>query len=520
MSLETSLSLFNSFNFLTLETFGYISLFVATVAFFFSPGGLAWAFTKSSSKTKVSIPGPSGSLSVFSGSTPHRVLAALAKRFQAVSLMAFSVGFSRFVISSEPETAKEILNGSAFVDRPVKESAYELLFHRAMGFAPYGEYWRNIRRISATHLFNPKRIAGFEGVRVSNGLKMVEKIKSIVTSGSSGDGHEVEVKKVVHLGSLNNLMTTVFGESYDFDDVNGKYLDSMVSEGYELLGMFNWSDHFWGLRWFDFQGVRKRCKTLVSQVNAFVGQIVEDHKTKKMNNVHGEESNFVDGLLGMQKEEKISDSDIIAVLWEMIFRGTDTVAILVEWVLARLVLHQDIQAKLYKEIASVTSNNTRSLSDSDIAELPYLQAIVKETLRVHPPGPLLSWARLAIHDTHVGTNLVPAGTIAMVNMWSITHDDKIWTDPEEFKPERFTDGEDVNIMGSDLRLAPFGAGRRVCPGKAMALATVHLWVGQLVQNFEWVKGSSDIDLTEDLKLSMEMKKSLKCKAVPRNIGFA
>ncbi|CAH8382456.1 unnamed protein product [Eruca vesicaria subsp. sativa] len=519
MSPEAYVLLFNSLNLVTFETFALLSLFIATVALFLSPGGLAWAFTKSS-KTRVSIPGPSGSLSVLSGSTPHRVLAALAQRFKASPLMAFSVGFSRFVISSEPETAKEILNSSAFADRPFKESAYELLFHRSMGFAPYGEYWRNLRRIASTHLFSPRRIASFEGVRVGIGMKMVKKIKSLAMSSSAGGG-EVEVKKVIHFGSLNNVMTTVFGESYDFDEVNGDgcFLERLVSEGYELLGIFNWSDHFGVLRWFDFQGVRKRSKALVSEVNTFVGRIIENHKMKTSNNLNGEENDFVDVLLGLQKEEKLSDSDMIAVLWEMIFRGTDTVAILVEWVLARMVLHQDIQAKLFKEIASVTSNNTRSLSDSDISKLPYLQAVVKETLRLHPPGPLLSWARLAIHDVNVGPNFVPAGTIAMVNMWSITHDAKIWTDPEEFKPERFIEGEDVSVMGSDLRLAPFGSGRRVCPGKAMGLATVHLWVAQLIQNFEWVKGSCDVELTEVLKLSMEMKKPLKCKAVPRNVCF-
>ncbi|CAH8357592.1 unnamed protein product [Eruca vesicaria subsp. sativa] len=520
MSPEAYVVFFNSLNLVSFETFALLSLFIATVALFLSPGGLAWACTKSSSKTRVSIPGPSGSLSVFSGSTPHRVLAALGQRFKASPLMAFSVGFSRFVISSEPETAKEILNSSAFADRPFKESAYELLFHRSLGFAPYGEYWRNLRRIASTHLFSPRRIASFEGVRVGIGMNMVKKIKSLVTSSSSSAGGEVEVKKVIHFGSLNNVMTTVFGESYDFDDeVNGDgcFLERLVSEGYELLGIFNWSDHFGVLRWFDFQGVRKRSKALVSEVNTFVGRIIENHKMKTSNNLNGEENDFVDVLLGLQKEEKLSDSDMIAVLWEMIFRGTDTVAILVEWVLARMVLHQDIQAKLFKEIASVTSNNTRSLSDSDISKLPYLQAVVKETLRLHPPGPLLSWARLAIHDVNVGPNLVPAGTVAMVNMWSITHDAKIWTDPEEFKPERFIEGEDVSVMGSDLRLAPFGSGRRVCPGKAMGLATVHLWVAQLIQNFEWVKGSCDVDLTEVLKLSMEMKKPLKCKAVPRNV---
>lgn len=165
MSPEPYVLFFDSLNLVTFETFAWLSLFIATVAFILSPGGLAWACTKSS-KSRVSIPGPSGSLAVFSRSHPHRVLAALAQRFKASHLMAFSVGFSRFVISSEPDTAKEILNSSAFADRPVKESAYELLFHRAMGFAPYGEYWRNLRRIASTHLFKSRvsKVLGLESV--------------------------------------------------------------------------------------------------------------------------------------------------------------------------------------------------------------------------------------------------------------------------------------------------------------------------------------------------------------------
>lgn len=197
----------------------------------------------------------------------------------------------------------------------------------------------------------------------------------------------------------------------------------------------------------------------------------------------------------------------------MIFRGTDTVAILLEWILARMVLHPDIQAKAQCEIDTVIGNG-RSVCDSDLPKLPYLQAIVKETLRMHPPGPLLSWARLAIHDTKVGHHLIPAGTTAMVNMWAITHDEKIWSQPKEFMPERFME-EDVAIMGSDLRLAPFGSGRRVCPGKAMGLATVQLWLAQLLQEFKWVRSENGVDLSECLKLSLEMKHPLVCKAVAR-----
>lgn len=197
----------------------------------------------------------------------------------------------------------------------------------------------------------------------------------------------------------------------------------------------------------------------------------------------------------------------------MVFRGTDTVAILLEWIMARMVLHQDIQAKAQSEIDMVTGRNG-PVRDSDIAKLPYLQSIVKEVLRLHPPGPLLSWARLATHDTHVDKHFIQAGTTAMVNMWAITHDPSIWADPWAFKPERFIE-EEVSIMGSDLRLAPFGSGRRVCPGKALGLATVHLWLARLLQEFKWVPPAQPVNLSECLKLSLEMKKPLICRTFSR-----
>lgn len=225
------------------------------------------------------------------------------------------------MITSEPETAKELLNSSAFADRPVKESAYELLFHRAMGFAPFGDYWRELRRISSTHLFNPKRISGFGESRLKIGQNMVGEIKNAM--GSYG---EVHIKRILHFGSLNNVMSSVFGKTYDFNDgsiVNLKEnneLEHLVSEGYELLGIFNWSDHFPAMKWLDLQSVRRRCRSLVGKVNVFVGKIIDDHKSKRsLHDNNGEETtsydDFVDVLLGMQGNSKLSDSDMIAVLW-------------------------------------------------------------------------------------------------------------------------------------------------------------------------------------------------------------
>lgn len=203
----------------------------------------------------------------------------------------------------------------------------------------------------------------------------------------------------------------------------------------------------------------------------------------------------------------------------MIFRGTDTTALLTEWVMAELVLHQEIQTKLREELKSAVAGNT--LTDAVVAKLPYLQAVIKETLRVHPPGPLLSWARLATSDVQLSNGMViPANTTAMVNMWAITHDSHVWEEPHVFKPERFTEGADVDVRGGDLRLAPFGAGRRVCPGKNLGLVTVGLWVAKLVHHFEWgPDGDHTVDLSEVLKLSCEMKHPLSAVAFPRNVVF-
>lgn len=156
---------------------------------------------------------------------------------------------------------------------------------------------------------------------------MVEEIR--VLMGRSGEG--VEVRKVLHFGSLNNVMMSVFGKSYEFGSEGFCELDKLVREGYEMLGVFNWSDHFPFLGLLDLQAVRKRCKKLVLRVNDFVGKIIEEHRIKRdvdeniisgkekgNNNICDESGDFVDVLLDLEKENKLSNSDMIAVLWVII----------------------------------------------------------------------------------------------------------------------------------------------------------------------------------------------------------
>ncbi|CAI0381226.1 unnamed protein product [Linum tenue] len=486
-----------------------VSLLPFVLRYWLVPGGFAWRNYYDPTK----LHGPSGWPVLGTlpemGSLAHRKLANTAVRMGATRLMAFSLGTVPVVISSHPDTAKQILSGPAFSDRPVKISARVLMFERAIGFAPSGgTYWRHLRRIAALHMFSPRKLSELEPLRQRIADEMIVGIEA-------RRGGAVVLREVLQKGSLDNVLESVFGNVEGGLELREE-LGSMVKEGFELIEKFNMEDYFPAVKFFDFFGVKRRCFKLTEKVNIVLGRIIRERRKIAVgpeSTIKENHRDFLSALLSLPEHEQLRESDMVPILWEMVFRGTDTVAILLEWIMARMVLHPEIQAKAQQELDAEVGRG-RKVQDSDILNLPYLQAIIKEVLRLHPPGPLLSWARLAIHDVHVDKTFIPAGTTAMVNMWAITHDPTLWADPWEFKPERFIE-EDVSIMGSDLRLAPFGSGRRVCPGKALGLTTVQLWLARFLHQFEWLPTDQSVNLSERLKLSMEMKRPLICYVAER-----
>ncbi|KAG7987369.1 hypothetical protein I3843_03G130700 [Carya illinoinensis] len=496
----------------------FVSIVLLTWAF--TVGGIAWKNGRNQ-RGRVSIPGPRGlpifgSLFTLSRGLAHRSLAVMARTPASVQLMAFSLGSSPVVVASDPCTAREILTSPHFADRPLKQSAKSLMFSRAIGFAPNGAYWRLLRRIASTHLFSPRRITAHETGRQ---LECSAMLSNIATEQEING--TVFLRKHLQAASLNNIMGSVFGKRYDpaHDSEELDELKEMVTEGFELLGAFNWSDYLPWLNYFyDPFRINERCSKLVPRVRKLVRGIIQEHRANECTKL-SDSDDFVDVLLSLEGEEKLQEDDMVAVLWEMIFRGTDTTALLTEWVMAELILHPEVQEKLHTEINSAVGS--RTVTDADVASLPYLQSVVKEALRVHPPGPLLSWARLSTSDVQLSNGmLIPADTTAMVNMWAITHDPHLWEDPLVFRPERFLESEggvNVDVRGGDLRLAPFGAGRRVCPGKNLGLVTVTLWVAKLVHQYTWVQDvAHPVDLSEVLKLSCEMKCPLHAITLRRN----
>jgi hypothetical protein len=276
-----------------------------------APGGSAWGRLRGPR----TIPGPRGYPVIGSlmemGGQAHRRLAELAVRYNATGLMALSFGETRVVIASRPDTAREILHSSAFADRPLKQSAQQLLFGRAIGFAPHGEYWRSLRRIAANHLFAPKRIAAHETARMAEARCMLDAVSRDVAALGS-----VQIRDHLQRASLNNIMGSVFGRRYEAGSAEADELNAMVREGFELLGAFNWADHLPALQWLDAQRILQRCAALVPRVTAFVQNIIDEHRARSaQSSDQSYETDFVDVLLGLTGEENLADEDMIAVLW-------------------------------------------------------------------------------------------------------------------------------------------------------------------------------------------------------------
>jgi 5-O-(4-coumaroyl)-D-quinate 3'-monooxygenase len=201
---------------------------------------------------------------------------------------------------------------------------------------------------------------------------------------------------------------------------------------------------------------------------------------------------------------------------DMITAGMDTTVISVEWAMAELIRNPRVQKKLQEELDRVVGRD-RVMSETDFQTLPYLQAVVKESLRLHPPTPLML-PHKASTSVKIGGYNVPKGANVMVNVWAVARDPKVWSNPLEFRPERFLE-ENIDIKGSDFRVLPFGAGRRVCPGAQLGINLVASMTGHLLHHFEWSlpEGTKpeDVNMMESAGLVTFMGTPLQAVAKPR-----
>ncbi|VAI63339.1 unnamed protein product [Triticum turgidum subsp. durum] len=229
---------------------------------------------------------------------------------------------------------------------------------------------------------------------------------------------------------------------------------------------------------------------------------------------------YVDSLISLRIPEQdgssrhLTDGEIVALCTELLSGPVDSTVNMLQWAMANLVTRPDIQAKLRAEINSV--------ADGQVEEehLPYLRAVVLESLRRHPPARfILPHAAAGENGTVLDGFTVPKEVSVNFTLGDMAMDKKVWPDPTQFRPERFLpggEGENLDLTGSkEIKMMPFGAGRRMCPGIDVSLLHVNLLVATMVRAFQWSEVPGEpVDFTETLELTIVMKRPLRAKVVP------
>ncbi|KAG8391714.1 hypothetical protein BUALT_Bualt01G0215900 [Buddleja alternifolia] len=227
------------------------------------------------------------------------------------------------------------------------------------------------------------------------------------------------------------------------------------------------------------------------------------------------ENDMLQALLDLnQKDEpELSFDDIKHLLLDLFVAGTDTTSGTVEWAMAELMRNPDKMLKAKNELRNVM-RHTKHIQESDITKLPYLQAVVKETFRIHPTVPFLV-PHKANEDTEINGQVVPKNAQILVNVWAIGRDSSIWSNPDSFMPERFLEKE-IDFRGQHFELIPFGGGRRICVGLPLAYRMVHLMLASLINDFDWKLEEGlnfeELDVTE--KFGLSLQKAIPLKAIP------
>lgn len=302
--------------------------------------------------------------------------------------------------------------------------------------------------------------------------------------------HERE-GKAVNLGEVLSICTAnVIGQTmlskrvFDLHGRRAGEFRQLVMEQTDLAGKFIIGDFVPTLAWMDPQGVRTKMKKLHIRLDAFISKMINEHQTASCNGV---KADFLSILLPLRndadsEEGKLTIDDIKGLVLTMFNAGTDTSSNTVEWAIAELIRHPNIMKRCQEEIESAVKGEQRNVKESDLPNLPYLQAVVKETLRLHPSVPLLL-PRKTVEACEIEGYYIPKNARVIVNAWGLQRDPGVWERPLEFDPDRFI-GSSVDVRGSDFQIIPFGAGRRICAGMSMGIRMVQLILATLLHSFD------------------------------------
>ncbi|KAI3451028.1 hypothetical protein Pfo_007693 [Paulownia fortunei] len=418
----------------------------------------------------------------------HRGLANLAKQYGGI--FHLRMGFLHMVAVSSPDVARQVLQvqDNIFSNRPATIAIRYLTYDRAdMAFAHYGPFWRQMRKLCVMKLFSRKRAESWDSVR--------DEVDDMVRAVATSTGTAVNIGELVFGLTRNIIYRAAFGSSsHEGQDDFIKILQEFS----KLFGAFNISDFIPWLGWMDLQGLNSRLNNARASLDGFIDSIIDDHMQKKKPESGSDEpvdTDMVDELLAFYSDEtKVSESEdlqnsikltrdnIKAIIMDVMFGGTETVASAIEWAMAELMRSPEDLKRVQQELTNVVGLG-RKVEEPDFEKLTYLRCCIKEVLRLHPPIPLL--LHETAEDAVVSGYHIPAKSRVIINAWAIGRDKSAWEDAESFKPARFLRDGVPDFKGSNFEFIPFGSGRRSCPGMQLGLYALEMAVAHLLHCFTW-----------------------------------
>ncbi|XP_013459992.2 cytochrome P450 71D11 [Medicago truncatula] len=448
-----------------------------------------------------------GNLHNLLSSQPHKKLRDLARKYGP--LMHLQLGEISMIVISSPDCAREVMktHDINFAIRP-KVLASDLISYNSTGIisSPYGNYWRQLRKICASELLSLKRVNSYQPIRE-------EEFSNLVKWITSKKGSSINLTQAVLSSIYTILSKSAFGKKCNDQD---KFI-SAVKELIKIAAGFDLEDLFPSITWLHyFTGLRPTLERVHRQVDQIMENIISEHKEakSKANYDQGEsDEDIVDVLIkyedGNNKEFFLTKDNIKAIILDIFGAGGETSASTIDWAMVEMIRDPRIMKKVQDEVREVFKMKGR-VDENCINELHYLKSIVKETLRLHTPVPLLlpreCGQACEIHGYHI-----PFKTKVVVNAWAIARDPNYWTEPEKFYPERFM-GNTIDYKGSDFEYIPFGAGRRICPGSIFGLRNVELTLATLLFYFDWKLPSGirseELDMTEEFGVAVRRKDDL------------
>ncbi|KAF5755331.1 putative cytochrome P450 [Helianthus annuus] len=470
---------------------------------------LAWMFTSKKSHAPLP-PGPRplpllGNLLSLDPEL-HSYFAALAKTYGPISRLWF--GKKLGILITSPALAREVLklNDVTFADRDVPLAGKVGTYGgNDIVSLPYGDQWRMLRKICVREMLGNQILDSVYYLRR-------KEVRNTVKYLYSNVGSPVNVGEQMFLTTLNVITGMMWGGTVSSDNKErvGAEFRQLIGEMTGYLMTPNLSDLYPALAPFDLQGIVKNMKVLAKRLDGIFETMIDQRR--KM----GGEGNkdFLQFLLELKdsgdSNPPFTTTHLKALLMDMVVGGTDTTSTTLEFALAEMMRQPEILKKAQQELETVVGKD-KVVEESHINKLPYLYAIMKETLRLHPILPLLV-PHCPSESCVIGGYTIPKGARVFVNVWAIHRDPTIWETPLEFRPERFLDGK-WDYTGNDFRYFPFGSGRRICAGTAMAERMFMYLLGSIIHSFDWgLEHGKEHDLSE--KFGIVLKKKVALVAIP------